>query len=99
MKLKKPFPLVTEYMTVGVSGEGLPIFYRDVYGYDKDYFKGHLPATTEVRWGDPQLRPAWVPRHPRRAKLWISPSNFRRRRQVSLKVVFVVAIDVPIKDR
>ena len=49
MKLKKPFPLITEYMTVSVSGEGLPIFYRDVYGYDKDLWGRHQ---TEVRWGD-----------------------------------------------
>jgi hypothetical protein len=65
MKLKKPVPLITEYMTVAVSDEGHPIFYRDVYGYDKAYFKGHLPATTEVRWGDANLRPAWVPRVPK----------------------------------
>jgi L,D-transpeptidase YcbB len=65
MKLKKPVPLITEYMTVAVSDEGHPIFYRDVYGYDKAYFKGLLPATTEVRWGDANLRPAWVPRVPK----------------------------------
>ena len=64
MKLKKPIPLITEYMTVSVSVEGLPIFYRDVYGYDKAYFKGQLPATTEVRWGAANLRPSWVPRVP-----------------------------------
>ena len=65
MKLKRPIPLVTEYLTVAVSAEGLPVFYNDVYGYDSDYFKGNLPATTEVLWGSAQLRPAWVPRVPK----------------------------------
>lgn len=62
MTLNTPVPLITEYMTVAVSAEGLPIFFDDLYGYDHDYFKGTLPATLEVRWGSANLRPGWVPR-------------------------------------
>jgi len=63
-KLKKPIDLITEYMTVDVSEEGLPVFLDDIYGYDRAYFKGNLPPMVHTRWGGPQLRPNWVPRVP-----------------------------------
>ncbi len=63
-KMKKPIPLVTEYMTVDVSPEGLPVFLTDIYGYDRAYREGDLPPQVKVRWGHPSLRPHWVPKVP-----------------------------------
>ncbi len=63
-KLRKPVELVTEYMTVDVSEEGLPVFLDDIYGYDRAFFQGKLPPLVTTRWGGPQLRPNWVPRVP-----------------------------------
>jgi murein L,D-transpeptidase YcbB/YkuD len=62
MKLKKPISLVTEYRTAGISDEGRPIFYYDVYGYDSAYFDKKLPAKETAIWGGPVMRPPWVPR-------------------------------------
>lgn len=60
--LDKPVPVITEYVTVDLDDEGQPIFYSDVYGYDKDYFEGDLPPALTSRWGAPTHRPHWVPR-------------------------------------
>jgi hypothetical protein len=59
--LKKPVDLVTEYMTVDLSGEGRPVFYDDIYGYDSAYWNDNLPPTERLRWGHSKLRPRWVP--------------------------------------
>lgn len=64
MKMRKPIDLVTEYMTVDISEEGLPIFLDDIYGFDRSFFKGDLPPKVTARWGGPILRPNWVPRVP-----------------------------------
>jgi hypothetical protein len=69
MKLDKPIDLITEYMTVEVSAEGLPIFLTDLYGYDRAYFDGDLPPQVEALWGSPILRPSWVPRVPKEVVL------------------------------
>lgn len=61
-KLKKPLDLITEYMTVDISHEGLPVFLTDVYGYDRAVEQGNLPPQVTTRWGAVQLRPRWVPR-------------------------------------
>jgi len=61
-KLRAPIDLITEYMTVDISDEGLPVFLTDVYWYDRAYFQGNLPVVDRVRWGAPELRPRWVPR-------------------------------------
>ncbi|MCB9731597.1 MAG: L,D-transpeptidase family protein [Deltaproteobacteria bacterium] len=61
MELHKPFDLVTEYVTVDVSDEGLPMFLTDVYGYDDDFYDEKLPPSVTARWGSPRLRPRWVP--------------------------------------
>ena len=65
MQLHKKVPLVTEYVTVDVSDEGLPVFLTDIYGYDTAYAKGELPPLTQIRWGHVRLRPHWVPRVPK----------------------------------
>ncbi|HIA05060.1 MAG TPA: hypothetical protein EYN66_24720 [Myxococcales bacterium] len=61
MKLKRPVPLVTEYTTVDISTEGLPVFLSDIYGYDKAYATGKLPPREHILWGQPRFRPSWVP--------------------------------------
>lgn len=61
-KMKKPIDLITEYMTVDISHEGLPVFLTDVYGYDRAVERGDLPPQVTTRWGAVQLRPRWVPR-------------------------------------
>ncbi len=64
MKLKKPVDLMTEYVTVDIDEAGRPMFLTDVYGYDRAFRSGKMPPRTKVRWGDPILRPSWVPRVP-----------------------------------
>ncbi len=61
-KLRKPIPLITEYVTVDIDDEGWPIFYGDIYGYDVAYKLQKLPVTETIRWGDAYLRPHWVPK-------------------------------------
>lgn len=61
MDLKRPVPLVTEYMTVDIAEDGGAVFLTDIYGYDADYAEGNLPPKVQTRWGSPILRPAWVP--------------------------------------
>jgi hypothetical protein len=71
MKLKQPVPLITEYITVDISAEGLPVFLSDIYGYDKAYADGDLPPREYILWGQPRLRPRWVPRVPKEiVKRW-----------------------------
>jgi len=60
-ELKRPIPLVTEYMTVDLIDEARPVFYGDIYGYDAAFFERRLPAKETERWGSPRLRPRWVP--------------------------------------
>jgi murein L,D-transpeptidase YcbB/YkuD len=64
MDLKRPVPLVTEYMTVDVAEDGGAIFLTDIYGYDADFAEGNLPPKVQARWGSPILRPSWVPAVP-----------------------------------
>ncbi|MEZ4269111.1 MAG: L,D-transpeptidase family protein [Myxococcota bacterium] len=64
MDVKKPVPLVTEYMTVDVAEDGGAIFLTDIYGYDADFASGNLPPKVQSRWGSPVLRPSWVPAVP-----------------------------------
>ncbi|MCC6620257.1 MAG: L,D-transpeptidase family protein [Deltaproteobacteria bacterium] len=59
--LKQPWNFVTEYMTVDLAADGLPIFYSDIYGYDAAYFADQLPPLERIRWGHSRLRPRWVP--------------------------------------
>lgn len=61
LDMHTPFDLVTEYVTVDVSDEGLPMFLTDIYGYDDAYYDGKLPPVVSTRWGSPRLRPRWVP--------------------------------------
>lgn len=61
VKLNKPVPLATVYRTVELSDAGLPIFYSDIYHYDRAYFQNKVPAKQTTRWGDSVLRPHWVP--------------------------------------
>jgi len=61
MSLKEPVDLMTEYVTVDIDAAGRPTFLTDVYGYDKAYRAGKMPPRTKIRWGDPTLRPSWVP--------------------------------------
>ncbi|MFT7622182.1 MAG: murein L,D-transpeptidase YcbB/YkuD [Myxococcota bacterium] len=65
MDLAKPVHLMTEYVTVDLTIEGRPMFLTDVYGYDKAVAQNRLPPRTKIRWGDPVLRPSWVPLVPK----------------------------------
>lgn len=56
---------MTEYITVEMADDGMPIFLDDTYGYDKAYFKGRKPDGW-IRWGHPHMRPHWVPLVPKR---------------------------------
>ncbi|TNF24385.1 MAG: hypothetical protein EP329_25025 [Deltaproteobacteria bacterium] len=60
--LKQKIDLITEYMTVDLTDDGAPIFYSDIYRYDRDYFDGALPPAVTTRWGAQELRPRWVPK-------------------------------------
>jgi len=60
-ELRQPIDFVTEYITVELSERGLPVFHKDIYGYDAAYWSDKLPPNERVRWGSPILRPRWVP--------------------------------------
>jgi len=60
--LREKIDLITEYMSVDLTDDGEPIFYSDIYRYDRDYFRGELPPSVTARWGAAELRPHWVPR-------------------------------------
>lgn len=59
--LKAPLPVVFVYRTVEIGEDDLPIFYSDVYQYDKAYSDKALPVKETSWWGDSKLRPRWVP--------------------------------------
>lgn len=63
-RLNKPLPLISVYRTVEVDESGRPIFYSDVYRYDREVRQKRLPVEERVRWGATQLRPRWVPQIP-----------------------------------
>jgi murein L,D-transpeptidase YcbB/YkuD len=62
MKLNSPIPLVTEYVTVDIAEDGMPIFLTDIYGFDEAYEQGTVPPEVETLWGANILRPNWVPK-------------------------------------
>lgn len=47
IKLDVPVPIYIEYNSVGIDDDGLPMFFSDVYSYDRDYFSGKIPYSTE----------------------------------------------------
>lgn len=61
--LVKDLPVYVEYSTVDIDDRGEPVFYKDVYRYDRDYLKGDMPRNA-VRFGSNKLRPKSVPAIP-----------------------------------
>jgi len=47
IKLDVPVPIYIEYNSVGIADDGMAMFFSDVYNYDRDYFSGKIPYSTE----------------------------------------------------
>jgi len=48
IKLTTPVPIYMEYNSVGIGDDGLPMFFSDVYSYDRDYLDGKIPYSPEM---------------------------------------------------
>ncbi len=64
LELEQPITVYTDYNTVGLSDAGEVIFYEDIYGYDKAFWRGKLPPRGWTRFGSPAMKPRKVPRIP-----------------------------------
>ncbi|HOA12998.1 MAG TPA: L,D-transpeptidase family protein [Myxococcota bacterium] len=47
VKLSRPVPIYIEYNSAGPDDDGKMMFFSDIYNYDRDYFAGKIPYSTD----------------------------------------------------
>lgn len=47
VKLNRPVPIFIEYNSAGPDDDGKMMFFSDIYNYDRDFFAGKIPYSTD----------------------------------------------------